>query len=1533
MSLKKTFSLIIVFSLHLFVSNAFSQTQDSKELPKGQLIEVPVLEQNRTNQFKGKATTTATVVFENSFESGLENWNVTGSWAVGEPTSGPNSGFNSLNTAGTNLTGDYSDNADDSLTTPSITLPSISDSQSLTLQFMEWFELESGFDYGYIEISTDNGETWTTLSSRDGDSEWRETEVNLTPYAGEDIILLFRFTSDDENNFAGWFVDNVRITDSTPEPLAAEITSLNSQNFPNIYANVKVYTNGTSFPGLSQENFTVFENGTQQTDLFNVTPPEEGGGVRRADVIFLMDNSGSMGPSQDEVQENVFSFVDDLAASDVDYALGLARYGSFENSGNPIIEDNGSLTSDVEYFKNDMWMRNRSSGNDEPGYYSITEAANSVSFRPGAQRIFIIITDEPPDQGGASQSDALTVLQESDITLFALTESSLFSYFEPLTEPTGGQFFDIYSPFDDILDFIAAQVADTYVVSYQSSNPSFDGTTRNVRVEATYEGNTASDEASYVPGAAPTIQRTQQTISLSDDGQPENRALTIEATVTDDIAPGIQQATLFYKPTPDPASSYQSVVMTSTSGNIFQAEIPGNTVATPGIDYYITATDGNTTSSSPSTNPGASPFNIAILPNEPPVIEHTPITEATAEQPIDIAFNATDNTRELERVKLYYRRTGQLNYEVEVFDDFVNLSDFQLTIPAEFVTTDGVEYYIEAEDDWGVASTLPKEDAVDEPYSTEVSSTFPLKIVDVNGDPIANKEFTIYNVTEHNFSENGPPDSPVGIRTTDDQGRIELNSSSFSENDQIKIEREVYSESANGNSAYKKLDNERYKILLDNAQFNSVGKISYPTVTSSLYDIKEISLDHTMIVQNLAVSVEWDASDDYLNDILEGMKKTSNYMYDVTDGQFYIGEVAVFENKKYWKKADIRRHADNQFRPIAYSDIIFERWNQNGVRMPRIWKLTYDLTRNHFYTKGDLSFPYDFKTVGHELGHYLFYFKDEYKNDSEVKVWEEKTGSEDPWNFGFMDSPQNKFQDFQLGGEYSSEMSSEARYPSDGYKVTSQWQKHQKPCWDTFEELFEGVYDDIYCPIKKPSERSTGDKDYLLGPNNDLNDLTIDVGSSINDSPDPQYQNVGAFNKHLNITGALSDITPDILFVPSVTLIKSSRVIKQGKTNDEGWILVLGAENGDVVRYFNYDHTQIYSGIIPISDGSNAPKVNVIASTNQDSLIVEVEPVDGNFKTTATASFSEKNRINFTTTFKESLPTVPDFEMYNNMGSPKNPSVSVSQESQYSVSITEPLGETGFFSFIAEDNSSDRFFVDHDYILYDSLSVNNRLELSGPSGSGELLLDSLNTSIENVLMLTSSFPPILNGLPESAELAGDVQSIASYPFDQQFSGANALTIRYADSDINEGRESSITIFKWISENSVWKKMDGMVDTVRNAVVSQIPFSGTYAAFTTEFETQSDGGEGQQGLMLDQNYPNPFSRLTTIIYTIPKEQHVTLTVYNILGRKVATLVDKKQEAAKHYVSFNAEKLGLASGMYIYRLVTEGQKETEKMMFIR
>lgn len=90
-------------------------------------------------------------------------------------------------------------------------------------------------------------------------------------------------------------------------------------------------------------------------------------------------------------------------------------------------------------------------------------------------------------------------------------------------------------------------------------------------------------------------------------------------------------------------------------------------------------------------------------------------------------------------------------------------------------------------------------------------------------------------------------------------------------------------------------------------------------------------------------------------------------------------------------------------------------------------------------------------------------------------------------------------------------------------------------------------------------------------------------------------------------------------------------------------------------------------------------------------------------------------------------------------------------------------------------------------------------------------------------------------------------------------------------------------------------------------------------------------ETPQGFALSQNYPNPFNPTTAINFTIPDAQDVRLTVYNVLGQRVAVLADGFHNAGQHIVSFDARRL--ASGVYIYRIETGDFVTSRKMMLIK
>jgi len=83
--------------------------------------------------------------------------------------------------------------------------------------------------------------------------------------------------------------------------------------------------------------------------------------------------------------------------------------------------------------------------------------------------------------------------------------------------------------------------------------------------------------------------------------------------------------------------------------------------------------------------------------------------------------------------------------------------------------------------------------------------------------------------------------------------------------------------------------------------------------------------------------------------------------------------------------------------------------------------------------------------------------------------------------------------------------------------------------------------------------------------------------------------------------------------------------------------------------------------------------------------------------------------------------------------------------------------------------------------------------------------------------------------------------------------------------------------------------------------------------------------------LYQNYPNPFNPETTIKFELPEDAIVSLKVYDILGKEVATLIDGFEEAGYHQASLNATNL--ASGLYFYRITAGSFTDVKKLVVVK
>lgn len=111
----------------------------------------------------------------------------------------------------------------------------------------------------------------------------------------------------------------------------------------------------------------------------------------------------------------------------------------------------------------------------------------------------------------------------------------------------------------------------------------------------------------------------------------------------------------------------------------------------------------------------------------------------------------------------------------------------------------------------------------------------------------------------------------------------------------------------------------------------------------------------------------------------------------------------------------------------------------------------------------------------------------------------------------------------------------------------------------------------------------------------------------------------------------------------------------------------------------------------------------------------------------------------------------------------------------------------------------------------------------------------------------------------------------------------------------------------------------------------VDISSTSIEFEKAASTSSETDNTIKGFSLGQNYPNPFNPSTSINFSIPNSGQVSLSVYNVLGREAATLIDGVQAAGTHTVEFNANTL--PTGIYYYKLQTEAGVIVKSMSLIK
>jgi len=855
-----------------------------------------------------------------------------------------------------------------------------------------------------------------------------------------------------------------------------------------------------------------------------------------------------------------------------------------------------------------------------------------------------------------------------------------------------------------------------------------------------------------------------------------------------------------------------------------------------------------------------------------------------------------------------------------------------------------------------------------------------ITVRDASNDTIPNVEFNLIKV------RNDPPfftEDTLGSFTTDSEGQLKLKevvgdtfevdlstgTKRLVNGDSLKIAKHVHSMPA---VKHPIVMGTMYSLHVDNAHFAADGHMSFDTLKHGRL---EAVLNHTELRYNLVASVEWEATGDYLASLENNFRLMSDYLYDVTDGQARLDTVYVFDNGVLSREADIRIFASNLEWPRAVAGGLL-RGDFNWLYMPRIFTGDSTGMRNYtdrVYPLNLTAFSTDYRAKAHEFGHYALNFFDEYL------FWDAGEGSYSSKNslrclpisifrYGFMD------YQYEGGGVMSSEMSGAFRYDMVSCRNTKQWKTHGMSCWDFLERWVEAVPwgdDNLHVPILKPDAADvrervvTNPAVFFAGPNDDLANLDYDVGAKVVFANPPSPQAAGYFDKHVKVSHPDGGDNADVQLINDPTT-GAKTIINQGRTSDAAGAWVLGVKNasykilagkggsGATVTSLNYlraggETTTDWLYGIAESGGSGVSEVGnrYAVSSAGDSITIEMNRVQGYHPLICEAELNAGG-VRYDLTYVQPFSADPTLDLWPSYGGTHNYNFTASGGG-YEAVVDDSLGTGGSFTLWAIDDSASTFFVPTGYAAAGIDHGQPFIWLLGPEGQCEFMLDSLNVSLDRSLILSSPYPVIRTGLDPKAVQAGQAHGLSVYPADP-LAGSNQIIIRYDDADLKVGDsavgvESSLAAYHWVDASTGWEPIGGSIDTVNNVVYAPIEEAGVYAAFTSETRTDvgDDGsGDDERGDLpsyrfnLSQNYPNPFNPVTTIEYSVPSRAHVRIEIYDVLGRKVRTLVNETKQAGSYRAEWNGvDDAGrpVSTGVYLYRCKADKITQTKKMLLLK
>lgn len=592
-----------------------------------------------------------------------------------------------------------------------------------------------------------------------------------------------------------------------------------------------------------------------------------------------------------------------------------------------------------------------------------------------------------------------------------------------------------------------------------------------------------------------------------------------------------------------------------------------------------------------------------------------------------------------------------------------------------------------------------------------------------------------------------------------------------------------------------------YRVYLTSVPIDNQGNPGLHTVTDlNATQVLTAAQSNALVGFNIVVSVEWDASAAYLNDLHQGFQNASDYLYDATDGQMFFERVTIYDDRGHWADADYWIQATNQLRASAS----VEGWSTlDGHAF--FGRATYG---------GGTWEGRGFHTYIHEFGHYGLGLYDSYfyydangdKQNSACTSAAVLTNTTPQVNATVMYA-QHSTTEFAMQGVVG--------LWSPQCAQTRQWQVHGESDWETMVEYYGDTEVPTRWQFVTPADRGG----VVAGPGNipvtEWMTSTVSDASTDTCFVDPTYR----------ITRGGVPITDTNVF-----LLKTDYTIYQGKTDTAGEITVLGASNGDVLLFMIQEEFVCRQKEVVVSCASTpdvpdaaADPIEVVLEETPFTLHISVIPTP--------VDYQAQVQVKASTT----LSGTPQAKIFQ-LGSSTPISVALAYDSSAGVytgtaDLDPSLSLAGNVGVTAQDTMSHTLQVFNTFGLFPVTASGDAVAYSG-DGLVELYLPEGSLSGDAYV---SFVPDAAVGPPPGGLI------ILSGPYSVQaspgvtLSNDVGLSLKYLDTGgtLDGIDPSTAQIYRWDAGTEQWVPLTSSVLDGRAEVSTAIDAFGTYAVMAAE----------------------------------------------------------------------------------------------------